>query len=158
MWNRGVAIRTGATPVPHDAPAGRSAPADESAELDDLLEVDFVSPEGIDLNGEAEGRSHQADDFRGEGHERSELVGLPAEAQKRGPPSLALQASADSLREQIERRLVSPEGIDLNGEAEGRSHQADDFRGEPDRAKREMVSPEGIEPSTNRLRVCCSAN
>ena len=46
--------------------------------------------------------------------ERSELVGLPAEAQKRGPPSLALQASADSLREQIERRLVSPEGIEAS--------------------------------------------
>jgi hypothetical protein len=66
-----------------------------------------VSPEGIDLNGEAEGRSHQADDFRGEANERSELVGLPAEAQKRGPPSLALQASADSLRENQERRLVT---------------------------------------------------
>jgi len=36
-------FRTGATPVPHDAPAGRSAPADESAELDNLLEVDLVS-------------------------------------------------------------------------------------------------------------------
>ena len=32
--------------------------------------------------------------------------------------------------------------------------------GEPDsRPKAEkMVSPEGIEPSTNRLRVCCSAS
>ena len=76
-------FRTGATPVPHDAPAGRSAPAEESAELDDLLEVDFVSPEGIDLNGEADGRSHQADDFRGAADERSELVGLPEEGVSR---------------------------------------------------------------------------
>jgi hypothetical protein len=47
--------------------------------------------------------------------------------------------------------LVSPKGIDLNGEAEGRSQQADAFRGEANE-RSELESPEGIEPSTNRLR------
>jgi hypothetical protein len=36
----------------------------------------MVSPEGIDLNGEAEGWSGQADAVRGEANERSELVTL----------------------------------------------------------------------------------
>jgi len=48
---------------------------------------------------------------------------------------------------------VSPGGIDHDGEAEGRSRVADDSRGEPSGAKRRMVSPGGIEPPTNRLRV-----
>ncbi len=44
------------------------------------------------------------------------------------------------------------------GEAAGRRRVADDFRAKPFRVERGMVSPEGIEPSTNRLRVCCSAS
>jgi hypothetical protein len=39
------------------------------------------------------------------------------------------------------------------GEAEGRSRLAGSVETKPDRAKREMVSREGIEPSTRRLRV-----
>jgi len=39
------------------------------------------------------------------------------------------------------------------GEAEGRRRLAGSVEAKPDRAKREMVSREGIEPSTRRLRV-----
>jgi hypothetical protein len=39
------------------------------------------------------------------------------------------------------------------GEAEGRSRLAGSVETKPDRANREMVSREGIEPSTRRLRV-----
>jgi hypothetical protein len=73
-------------------------------------------------------------------------------------PHAAGSSESEEPLDGEELELVSPEGIDLKREPEGRSGQADDFRGEPDRAKRELVSPEGIEPSTNRLRVCCSAN
>ena len=45
-----------------------------------------------------------------------------------------------------------------SGEAEGRSRLADEFRASRFEPWREVVSPEGIEPSTNRLRVCCSAS
>ena len=72
--------------------------------------------------------------------------------------------------------LVSPEGIDLVQSSAKREsvekestplgqgrrpmgRVADDFRANQLEAEgRELVSPEGIEPSTNRLRVCCSAS
>ena len=56
--------------------------------------------------------------------------------------------------------MVSPEGID-NGKASAKREAVLlILSGEPNwRPKAEnLVSPEGIEPSTNRLRVCCSAS
>ena len=56
--------------------------------------------------------------------------------------------------------VVSPEGID-NGKARPKAEAVLlILSGEPIwRPKAEkLVSPEGIEPSTNRLRVCCSAS
>jgi hypothetical protein len=58
--------RTGATPVPHGADLSGSRREDEDPQVNDLLEDDLVSPEGIDPDGEAEGRSRGADAFRGE--------------------------------------------------------------------------------------------
>jgi hypothetical protein len=44
------------------------------------------------------------------------------------------------------------------GEPKGDADLAGEFVVKPLRVKREVVSREGIEPSTRRLRVCCSAN
>ena len=54
--------------------------------------------------------------------------------------------------------MVSPDGIDLNAELGERRRQAEDVPGEIIRPYVRMVSRDGIEPSTRRLRVCCSAN
>ena len=45
------------------------------------------------------------------------------------------------------RRATAAEGIDLRREAEGRSAEAEDDRGQPPRRKAGLVAAEGIEPT-----------
>jgi len=56
-------------------------------------------------------------------------------------------------------KLVSQEGIvQAKASPKGDAGLTGFFLAQPFRAERGMVSQEGIEPSTRRLRVCCSAN
>ena len=70
-----------------------------------------------------------------------------------------MQASLD--QKQRLQQLFLPEGIAFDGNRFNRTAVTAPFfkylaRGES--ADEKVVSREGIEPSTRRLRVCCSAN
>jgi hypothetical protein len=72
--------------------------------------------------------------------------------------SLWLEATPE-LKRQLQAAVV-PTGIDWDGATFGTALTAPIFNvlGRFSSDVESVVSPEGIEPSTNRLRVCCSAN
>ena len=87
-----------------------------------------------------------------EEQEFSEAVSATPGSSDRTPAGPRVAATDQREFVSLSKSVVSREGIVHVGEAEGRSRVAEADPDQPSRAKRELVSREGIEPSTRRLR------
>ena len=100
-------------------------------------------------------------DHHAEATDELDVQGILAFAERILPRASDLWVQASLDYKQRLQQLSFPEGIAYDGIRFNRTAvTAPLFKYlAPDQSAEEiLVSPEGIEPSTNRLRVCCSAN
>jgi site-specific DNA recombinase len=93
--------------------------------------------------------------------EELDVEGILAFAERLLPSAANTWIQASLEQKQRLQALFFPDGITFDGTAFYRTNLtgcAFSYLELFDAGRNEMVSPEGIEPSTNRLRVCCSAN
>lgn len=90
-----------------------------------------------------------------------DVQGILAFAERILPRASDLWVQASLDYKQRLQALFFPEGIAYDGDRFNRTAVTAplfNYLAPSERADEKMVSPEGIEPSTNRLRVCCSAS
>ncbi len=156
----------------------RSAVKDRAAEIDrrvkaiqqklDRLDEAFLYAQSIDLTTYERQRDRLREeltlaqiDHHSEALEEFDVEGiLPfAERVLRRASDLWVQASLN--QQQRLQQLFFPEGVAFDGNRSNRTAATAPFfkyLAPSESAEESLVSREGIEPSTRRLRVCCSAN
>jgi site-specific DNA recombinase len=90
-----------------------------------------------------------------------DVQGILAFAERVLPSASDLWVQASLDQKQRLQQLFLPEGIAFDGNQFNRTATTAPFfkyLAPGERREESLVSPEGIEPSTNRLRVCCSAS
>ena len=100
-------------------------------------------------------------DRHAESIEELDVQGILAFAERVLPRAADLWVQASLDQKQRLQRLFLPEGIAFDGNRFNRTAVTAPFfkyLSPNERAEESLVSREGIEPSTRRLRVCCSAN
>jgi hypothetical protein len=93
--------------------------------------------------------------------EELDVQGILAFAERLLPSAANIWIQASLEQKQRLQALFFPEGITFDGTAFYRTNITGCGFGYLERSEaggNEMVSPLGVEPRTNRLRVCCSAN
>ena len=134
----------------------------------DRLDEAFLYSESIDLTSYSRQRDKLREeltfaqiDHHAEAVDELDVQGILAFAERILPRAsdLWVQASLD-YRQRLQA-LFFPEGIAHDGIRFNRTAVTAplfNYLAPSESADEKMVSPEGIEPSTNRLRVCCSAS
>ena len=100
-------------------------------------------------------------DHHADATDELDVQGILAFAERILPRASDLWVQASLDYKQRLQALFFPEGIAYDGNRFNRTAVTAPlfkYLAPSERADEKMVSPEGIEPSTNRLRVCCSAS
>ncbi len=100
-------------------------------------------------------------DHHADATDELDVQGILAFAERILPRASDLWVQASLDYKQRLQALFFPEGIAYDGNRFNRTAVTAplfNYLAPPERADERVVSPEGIEPSTNRLRVCCSAS
>ncbi len=100
-------------------------------------------------------------DYHADATDELDVQGILAFAERILPRASDLWVQASLDYKQRLQALFFPEGIAYDGNRFNRTAVTAPlfkYLAPSERADEKMVSPEGIEPSTNRLRVCCSAS
>ena len=100
-------------------------------------------------------------DHHAEATDELDVQGILAFAERILPRASDLWVQASLDYKQRLQQLFFPEGIAYDGNRFNRTAVTAplfNYLAPSESADEKMVSPEGIEPSTNRLRVCCSAS
>ena len=100
-------------------------------------------------------------DYHAEAIEELDVQGILAFAERVLPRAADLWVQASLNQKQRLQQLFLPEGIAFDGNRFNRTAATAPFfkyLASAEKREESVVSREGIEPSTRRLRVCCSAN
>jgi hypothetical protein len=134
----------------------------------DRLDEAFLYSESIDLTSYSRQRDKLREeltlaqiDRHTEAVDELDVQGILAFAERILPRASELWVQASLDYKQRLQQLFFPEGIAYDGNRFNRTAATAplfNYLAPSESADEKMVSREGIEPSTRRLRVCCSAN
>ena len=134
----------------------------------DRLDEAFLYSESIDLTSYSRQRDKLREeltlaqiDRHTEAVDELDVQGILAFAERILPRASDLWVQASLDYKQRLQQLFFPEGIAFDGNRFNRTAITAplfNYLAPPDSADEKMVSRVGIEPTTRRLRVCCSAN
>jgi site-specific DNA recombinase len=134
----------------------------------DRLDEAFIHAQTIDLTSYERQRDKLREeltvaqiDHHADSIEELDVEGILAFAERVLPRASDLWVQASLNQQQRLQQLFFPEGVAFDGNRFNRTAATAPFfkyLAPGESAEEKMVSREGIEPSTRRLRVCCSAN
>jgi site-specific DNA recombinase len=134
----------------------------------DRLDEAYLFAQTIDLTSYERQRDKLREEFtlaqmdrHAESIEELDVQGILAFAERVLPRAADLWVQASLDQKQRLQQLFLPEGIAFDGNRFNRTAVTAPFfkyLSPNERAEESLVSRDGIEPSTRRLRVCCSAN